>query len=141
VQGEVYVSRNNSINFTSLSCANNSMITNEETVLAINSSSSDGINTTFRQRVHRSFVIGGAGLISNSTCFSISTYINDASQSSSENNVFQEVLLSDGTNLVFVSILEDSTVGFDSGTYDFQMIVPDNPTEISTTYYFYAEIG
>jgi hypothetical protein len=141
VQGEVYVSRNDSINFASVACANTTQINSEESTLGINSSSSDSINGTFRQRIHRSFVIGGTGLIANSTCYSIATYINDASQSSSENTVFQEVVMSDGSHLVFVTILEDSQSGFDLGTYDFQMIVPDNPTEVSNTYYFYAELG
>jgi hypothetical protein len=141
IQGEVYVSRNDSINFTSLACANLTQINSEESSLSINSSSSDSINSTFRQRVHRSFVIGGTGLIDNSTCYSIATYINDASQTASENTVFQEVVMSDRTNLLFVTILEDSSLGFDYSIYDFQMIVPDNPTEVSNTYYFYAELG
>jgi hypothetical protein len=141
VQGEVYVSRNDSVNFTSMVCANTTQINSEETILGINSSSSDSINTTFQQKSHKSFVIGGTGLVANSTCYSIATYINDASQASSENAVFQEVVMSDRTSLVFVTILEDGRLGFDSGTYDFQIIVPDNPTEVSNAYYFYAELG
>lgn len=141
VQGEVYVSRNDSISFSSLACANSTHIENEESDLSINSSSDDSINRTFSEKVHKSFVIGGTGAIANSTCYSIATYIGDASQAASENAIFQEVIMSDGSNVVFVSILEDSKVGFDNGLFDFQMIVPDNPTEVSNTYYFYAELG
>jgi hypothetical protein len=141
VQGEVYVSRNNSISFGSLMCANSTHISNEESNLSINSTSDDSINRTFSQKAHKSFVIGGAGAVANSTCYSISTYIGDTSQSASESAVFQEVLMSDGTSMVYVSILEDSKVGFDNSFFDFQMIVPDNPTEVSNAYYFYAELG
>jgi hypothetical protein len=141
VQGEVYVSRNNSITFSSLTCANRGNITAEDTYLGINSSSDDSINKTFNQSIHKSFVIGGTGTIQNSTCFAIATYINDTSQPASENATFQEILLTDGTHPVFVAILNDNKQGFDFGNYDFQLIVPDNPTEVSTTYYFYAELG
>lgn len=141
VQGEVYVSRNNSVNFTSLACANGGNISAEETFLNINSTSDDSINKTFLQKVHKSFVIGGTGTIQNSSCYAIATYVDDASQAAAENATFQEILLSDGLNLVFVTLLENDQLGFDIGLYDFQIIVPDDPTETSTTYYFYAELG
>jgi hypothetical protein len=141
VQGEVYVSRNNSVSFTSLTCANNGNMTTEDIYLGINSSDDDSINKTFYQKIHRSFVIGGTGTIQNSTCYAIATYINDTTQPASENATFQEVLLSDGKNLVFTSLLNAKKQGFDQNLYDFQLIAPDNPTEVATTYYFYAELG
>lgn len=141
VQGEVYVSRNDSISFASLVCANSTHIASEDSDLSINSSSDDSINKTFSQKAHKSFVIGGSGVVANSTCYSIATYIGDVSQAASESAIFQEVIMTDSSNLVYVSILEDSKVGFDNGLFDFQMIVPDNPTEVSNTYYFYAELG
>ena len=58
VQGEVYVSRNDSVNFSSLLCANETHIVSEESYLNINSSSDDSINHTFNQKIHKSFVIG-----------------------------------------------------------------------------------
>jgi len=141
VQGEVYVSRNNSVNFTGLICANQSNITSEEAYLNINSSSDDSINKTFAQRIHKSFVIGGTGTISNSSCYAVATYVNDTSQAPAENATFQEILLFDRRNLVYVTLLENDQLGFDIGRYDFQIIVPDDPTATSTTYYFYAELG
>lgn len=141
IQGEVYVSRNNSITFTSLACANRGNITAEDTYLSINSSSDDSINKTFNQSIHKSFVIGGTGTIQNSSCFAIATYVNDTTQPASEDATFQEILLSDGTSPVFVALLNDNKQGFDFGNHDFQIIVPDNPTAVSTTYYFYAELG
>lgn len=141
IQGEVYVSRNSSINFSSLGCANSSQIASEENYLNISSSSDDSINSTFKQKTHRSFVIGGVGNIQNSSCYAIATYINDAPQTFNEASQFQEVLMSDTRNLVFVTLLENKKVGFDARVYDFQFVVPDDPREISTTYFFYAELG
>ncbi len=141
VQGEVYVSRNDSIDFSDLICANKGNITAEDAALNINSSSADSINKTFDQKVHKSFVIGGTGTISNSSCYSIATYVNDQAQAPSEDADFQEILLSDSTNLVFATLLEDSQQGFDLADYDFQIIVPDDPGSTSNTYYFYAELG
>ena len=140
-QGEVYVSRNNSVNFSSVICANDGNISTEENFLNINSSSDDSISNTFDQQIHKSFVVGGTGTIQNSTCYAIATYVNDTSQPADEDADFQEILLSDGIILVFTTILEDSQQGFDLGDYDFQLIVPDNPGATSTTYYFYAELG
>jgi len=140
VQGEVYTARS-TITFSSLTCANRTNITSEDTTLNINSSSDDSINKTFTQQRHQSFVIGGTGTILNSTCYAIATYINDTTQAPAENATFQEVLLSDGTSLVFATILNDNKAGFDLSVYDFQMIVPDDPSSTSTPYYFYAELG
>jgi hypothetical protein len=141
VQGEVYVSRNNSITFSSLACANRGNITAEDTYMNINSSSDDSINKTFNQSIHRFFVIGGTGTISNSTCPAIATYVNDSSQPATENATFQEILMSDGRSPVFVALLNDNKIGYDQGIYDFQIIVPENPTGTLTPYYFYAELG
>jgi len=141
VQGEVYVSRNDSVTFSSLACANDGNMSAEENFLNINSSSDDSISNTFNETIHKSFVIGGTGTIENSTCYAIATYVNDTAQPPDENATFQEVLLSDGQNLVFTAILENEQQGFDISNYDFQLIVPDDPGETSTTYYFYAELG
>jgi len=141
VQGEVYVSRSSAVNFTEMVCADAGNISAEESALNINSSSDDSITNTFNQSIHKSFVIGGTGQIDNSTCYAIATYVNDVAQSSSESADFQEILMSDGSNRVFVTLLEDDQPGFDGGNYDFQIIVPDDPTETSITYYFYAELG
>ncbi len=141
VQGEVYVSRNNSITFSSLACANRGNITAEDTYMNINSSSDDSINKTFNQSIHRSFVIGGTGTIQNSTCPAIATYVNDSNQPATENATFQEMFMSDGRSPVFVALINDNRIGYDQGLYDFQIIVPENPTGTLTPYYFYAELG
>jgi hypothetical protein len=141
VQGEVYVSRNASVSFSGLACANDANITAEQNFIGINATSDDSINRTFYQKIHSSFVIGGSGTIANSSCYAIATYINDTAQVISENARFQEVLLSDGGNLVYTTLLENKRQGFDTSAYDFQIIVPDTPDETVVTYFFYAELG
>ncbi|MBN1793065.1 hypothetical protein JW826_05265 [Candidatus Woesearchaeota archaeon] len=141
VQGEVYVSRSSSVDFISMACANDVNITYEQGLLNINASSDDSINNTFYRKIHKSFVIGGTGLVSNSSCYAIATFVNDTSQAPSEAATFQEVLMSDGGGLVYSTILENKRSGFDNSSYDFQAIVPDDPTAVATTYYFYAELG
>jgi hypothetical protein len=141
ITGEVFVSRNSSIVFSSLACADSGNITSEQNYLGINSTSDDSLNKTFKSKIHRQFTIGGTGLIANSTCYSIATFINDSSQASSEAASFQEMLMSDGLNVVYVSLFEGKKQGFDTNPYDFQIIVPDDPLSTSTTYFFFAELS
>jgi hypothetical protein len=61
---------------------------------------------------------------------------------------FDEVLLTDGSaapqNIIYTSILNQDTVGFDGGTHDFEMIVLENGASgkaTATNYYFYLELG
>ncbi len=139
---EVYISRNNSVIWASVSCSNRSIIQAEDTFLSLNSSQSNSINRTFNVSTHRSFSVGAVP-ISNSTCPAISTFLNDAAQSSGEANKFQEVLLKDSTsNLIYASLVDQDQAGFDNSLYDFQAIVGENEVSgIPTTYYFYVELG
>ena len=53
------------------------------------------------------------------------------------------MLLDDGVSVVYTSILENSTYGFNNQTYDFQMIVAENALEgnqPNTAYYFFVEL-
>ena len=142
VSGQVYVSRNDTVDWSTAGCAPLQAIEDEEAFLNKDSSSVDSIVNTFNHTIHRSFFIGTTEISSN-TCRSLVTNVNDASQTPSETANFQEVLISDGVgNVVYTTLLEDSVVGFDGSLFDFQMIVPEmvgSPTP--TTYYFYAEIN
>ena len=139
--GEVYVSRNASVDWSTISCANSTVVSQEQSALNINSSSVDSINNTFNETIHKSFYVGTIN-IPNSSCYSIDTYINDAKQAPSETADFQEVLLQSNNNLIYSTILENSVAGFDNGEYDFQLIIPEDETKPTpTTYYFYVEIS
>ncbi|MGV8162898.1 MAG: hypothetical protein ACP5N2_06225 [Candidatus Nanoarchaeia archaeon] len=141
ISGEVYVSRNSSISWSNINCSSTSLISSEQQFLKFNVSSVDNINKTFNTTSHKSFYTG-TRYMSNSTCRSIATYINDTRQGASETAKFQEVLLSDTSSIIYAVLLEDSTLGFDNGIYDFQLIVPEDDTKVTPTpYYFYAEIS
>lgn len=142
ISGEVYVSRNDSVVWSAISCANDTTISAEESFLNMTSSNLDSINNTFNDTIHRSFYVGTT-FIAESTCNSIATYVNNTEQSVSTSSLFQEVLLEDSSdNLVFATMLEDGVTGFDGTTYDFQMIVPEDSSAVTpTTYFFYVQIN
>jgi hypothetical protein len=141
INGEVYVSRNSSIAWSSIGCSTPARVNGEQQFLHLTDSSIDSINSTFNRTVHKGFYVSTTQ-IANSTCRSIATYVNDSKQAVNENAAFQEILLTDNTNIVYVTLLENNRAGFDRGLYDFQMIVPEDDTIITpTTYYFYAEIS
>ncbi len=140
--GEVYASRSNSLSFTSVQCAQQSTISAEEAFNNMTSTGADNINNTFSYRNHTSFLVGSTTISANS-CPSTATYINDTAQTVNESAKFQEILLEDDTTtLIYTTLIEDNTAGFDGNTYDFQMIVGESDRKTSpTTYYFYTEIG
>lgn len=141
INGEVYISRNSSVTWSTIGCATPTRISAEHTFLNHAYSSIDNINNTFNRSIHRGFYVSTTQ-ITNSSCRSIATYVNDARQTDTENAAFQEILLTDNTNLVYATLLENNRAGFDNAQYDFQMIVPEDDTKVSpTTYYFYAEIS
>jgi hypothetical protein len=141
INGEVYMSRNQTITWSSITCASQARIASEQTYLNHPYSNVDNINNTFNRTIHKGFYVSTA-LVANSTCRSIATYVNDTKQADTENAAFQEILLTDATNIVYATLLENNRAGFDLGQYDFQMIVPEDDTKASpTTYYFYAEIS
>ncbi|RME52107.1 hypothetical protein D6783_05840 [Candidatus Woesearchaeota archaeon] len=137
-QGEVYATRNSSVSFTSVSCANAGNITAEGTAIGQTGSEADYISNTFNQQSHPQFSVGTTTITAN-TCNSTNTYVNDAAQSSN----FYEVLLTDSAGVfIYATIIDADTTGFDGGTYDFQMLVGEDGTDSATTpYYFYVELN
>ncbi|MBD3203362.1 hypothetical protein GF327_03650 [Candidatus Woesearchaeota archaeon] len=144
--GEVYITRNDSIEWSNIKCANSTIIDSEQVFLNHSPTSRDNINNTFSNQAHDSFWVGDVTEIQNSTCWGTATWINDSSQTINEDSLFQEILLYDNTNLIYTTIIEQNLQGYrnDSATtYDFQAILPDNALPGSTgqvTYYFYVEI-
>lgn len=142
-QGKVFIARNQTVDWTTISCSNRSNIYNEESSLNILTADSDSINSTFGASVHQQFKVG-PNIIVNSTCPSIATYINSTNQTLTESSDFQEVILSDGNgNIVYTTVLEQDQMGYrNDTTYDFQAIVADDETALTiTNYYFYVELG
>lgn len=141
VTGEVYSTRNTTIDWSTMACGDMNAIVNEQTDLGMTGSTPDNINRTFNTTTHRPFYVG-LQLIQNSTCPAISTYVNSTRQTVSESALFQEILLMDGSSrVVYTTLINQSSVGFNGQRYDFQMIVPENEFQSNpTTYYLYVEL-
>ncbi|HJX50598.1 MAG TPA: hypothetical protein VJ438_03995, partial [Candidatus Nanoarchaeia archaeon] len=115
---------------TNLAVENNAMFHNR---------TSDNITATFQfPSTHDPFWVAGKNIAQNA-CPTLNTYINDAAQ----DDDFEEMALYDQTSIVYVTILEDNLAGYDSQTYDFQMLVPENGSQGftgATPYYIYVEL-
>jgi hypothetical protein len=161
-EGEVYASTNSSIVWTNIQCFNFTAIgngtneaghggttnlygtnlTNLETRFSISSDDPDGVNETFTFPANGHDLFYAAGnQFSDGECPSTKVF----SSSGPVNDQFEEVLLYEPTSssVVFASLLEKNLVGFDSSTYDFEMLVLENGhgTDTSSTpYYFYVEL-
>ncbi|MBI5880615.1 hypothetical protein HZB90_00630 [archaeon] len=137
-EGEIYATRKSTIvEWNSIACANIAQIQADETALNMTSSSEDSIASTFNKKQHAEFYAGLTQVGQNS-CNSTNLYVNSA-----ESNDFEEVLLYDGSYMVYAALVEDSVTGFDGNIYDFQMIVPDSGlggSQAPVTYYFYVEL-
>jgi hypothetical protein len=146
ITGEVYATRSSStINWANVSCVNQTVINAEQTALSISATAVDSINKTFNNTVHKSFLIGSKS-ITNSTCRSTATFINDTAQFINESTtLFQEILLRDDLNSAFIysTLLETDQLGYDgSRSFDFQMLVAeDESSNTPQPYYFYVELG
>ncbi len=145
IAGEVYVSRNNSINWSDIRCANNASIANEQTKLNITTERVDSINTTFNQSIHKQIFVGLVNIPQNG-CPAIATFINSTRQTQAVTSEFQEILLRDtNSSLVYATPLEQDAYGYSTGgRFDFQLIVPDYGSELITgqvPYYFYVELS
>ncbi|MBW2971604.1 hypothetical protein KY359_01080 [Candidatus Woesearchaeota archaeon] len=138
MEGEVYATRKSAVvEWNSIACANLAQIQAEETALNMTGSSEDSITNTFNKKSHSSFYAGLTSIAADS-CNSTNLYVNSESTSD-----FAELLLYDGSYMVYAALLEDAITGFDGNQYDFQMLVPDSGLEGSQTpetYYFYVEL-
>lgn len=139
VQGEVYATRNASTNFASINCSTGGERTAEETALGQAASDSDSVSNTFSGTTHPPFSVGSGGITEN-TCFSTNAFDNTGSQSTSW---FQILLSDDNSNMVYTTLINDSTTGFDGNSYDFQLLVGEDGhgNSAATTYYFYVELN
>jgi hypothetical protein len=137
--GEIYATRNSSVPYwSSIICASPLIIAKEELALNITSSNIDSINSTFNKTLHNEFYVG-IEKINADSCPSIALNVNSTTQTTE----FQQVLLSEGSSLIYASLLEDSAYGFNNQTYDFQMIVPEiglDGSHASVPYYLYLEL-
>lgn len=139
--GNVYATRNSSvISWSNINCSNITNIGYENAYLNHSNNSLDNLTSTFSDQTHDSFYVGTVFIPTNN-CFGTNTYVNNATQSAD----FEEEVLFDGVSIVYAALLEPGgKVGFNSVSYDFQMIVPENGARTwtgTTPYYLYVELS
>jgi len=145
-EGEVYATKNSSVEWANIACFN--LVTNHlvlESAFGIATDDVDGVNETFENitNVHDEFYTNNVQFTAGK-CPSTEIYDNTGT---GVDNHFEEVLLTDAsgpTQVIFTSILdEESPLGFDAASHDFEMLVLENGhgTDVTTTtYYFYVEL-
>ncbi len=137
--GEVFASRNDTISWSSIACANAGNISNEETALGQTAADSDSVTNTFSGTSHPSFDVGTTTLTG---CPSTNAYDNTGAQTTR----FFNVLLADSaSHVVYTTLLNATSTGFDGGTYDFEILVGEDghgaAASTTTTIYFFVELN
>jgi hypothetical protein len=137
--GRVYSTRDSStIEWASIACANRATNLAAENIAMFHNRVTDNITKTFQPGTHDTLWVAGTNLGSG-TCPTLNTYIGNVTQDSD----FEEMALYDGTSIIYATILENDLAGYDSQTYDFQMLVPENGSQGftgATAYYLYVEL-
>jgi len=138
--GKVYAVRtSNSVSWAGIACANITNIEADETALNIGATEKDGINETFNATSSADFYVGTKHITGCS--YSQFLYENDAP--ASQNN-FEELLLNDGTYMLYTAIINQDKTGYDNAAHDFQLMVPEDGHSGDTNptlYYFYVELN
>ncbi|MGY4884305.1 MAG: hypothetical protein ACP5NZ_01875 [Nanobdellota archaeon] len=136
-EGEIYATNSSSVAWEGIQCYNQeNNMTHFETMFGLAWDDVDGINETFNLNNHPEF-------FTNSKQFTTGLCDNTRLYDSSGVGTFNEVLLTDGSNLVFTSLLLEDANGFDNIPHDFEMMVLENGhgTDVGiTTYYFWVEL-
>jgi hypothetical protein len=141
VTGEVYATRaSGAISWGSTNCSTLEQIEAENTAMNHNSAQ-DNITATFDAQDNDEFEIAGGTIVEND-CYTTNLYVDGSAPG---DDAFEEVLLYDGSNLVYAAIIENNHDAYmDSNEpYDFQMIVAEDGRATwssSTPYYFYVEL-
>jgi hypothetical protein len=141
--GEIYATRATGVPaWVTIACANSTHVDSEDATLNVNQTSDqDSVNRTFLNTTSfNTFFVGNLNINTSQNCYAVNLH-NSSSQPSPN---FQEVLLYDGSELVYATVISQDALGFDNRTHDFEMIVGEdghNGNSEPTPYYFYVELG
>lgn len=138
ISGEIYASRNGTIDWSYISVQNDCEVDEELT-----GKGSDRVSKTFSPSANTVNFSVGTIQINSSTSCAVLPFVNNSKQKTT--NLFENILLTRGTTpngnqSIYVGILENGVHGYDGQVYNFQILVPVNKTSGFTTYYIYAEI-
>jgi hypothetical protein len=146
--------------WTAVTCANSTIIYDEESQFNHTAADEDSYRNTFKNGNYFNLTTFYAGekQVTDSTvigseaggCFGAYMNTNNADQYSD----WQEVVLTDATyedegsgdydyDAIYAALLENNVNGFDNVPYDFQILLPESGLDGSitpTTYYFYIEL-
>jgi hypothetical protein len=136
--GQVYASRSDAVTWESIACITPVLLGAEETYLGQTADDGDSITNTYTLTNHPWFLSGTTNITG---CNATKAYDSTGEQGADS---FWQVLLSDGANTVYSTILEDGlTNGFNNAPWHFELLVGENGksgSEGSTPYYFYVEL-
>jgi len=138
--GEVYASRNDTVDWTTINCTNSTGVAAENLYLDRTDTSPDSVNNTFITTSHPPLVVGTRTL---NGCFSTRAY----GPTGPGGDDFWNVLLSDGDGAgktVYATIINRTTLSYRNLPTDFELLVGvnGNATSPSTIpYYFYVELN
>jgi len=138
IEGEIYITRNINIDWSLVSCPTQTTITTENTYMGFSPTAADSIQRTFNETIHPPLLMASA-TINLTNCPATSTFVNNTKQAQGSAS-FPIILIESGSNLIYVTHINNNKHGYASANVDFQAIVPDR-IGTTTTYYFYAEIG
>jgi len=140
--GRIYATRASSaISWDDIACADTDALETENTAMD-QSNPNDNITATFDDVAHEAFSVAGVSFAQDACNYTVNTYVENVTQSGTD--FFEEVALTDTTNIVYATILESGETGYDGSDYDFQMLVPENGDpgfDGATAYYMYIEIN
>lgn len=140
VSGEVYATRNSTINWAQINCTTAGQRSAEETYLGVSAVDGDSVTNTFNSTSHPGFLVGLKS-IGNDTCYSTNAYVDGSAQNSS----FHQILLSDDLNsTVYTTLIENDGTAYNGRTTDFQLMVGENEHDGNTgptPYYFFVELS
>lgn len=134
VTGEIYASRSNAVTWASISGEEDCTV--DETLTKLGP---DKVSNTFTNAsLTTPWQIGDVNV---SAACSTHTY----NATGPQTHIWQEIILDDGVNSVYATQLLNNSLtageGFNGGTHNFQMIVPEQKGAPTTTYYFYIEFS
>jgi hypothetical protein len=140
ITGRVYTTRDSgTVEWASISCADTQEMIYENGNMSHSNVSSDNLTRTFNKTTHTAFYAAGTYIGTDLCSYGLTTFKNDLPQTTD----FEEIVLHDGTSIIYATILEDNVAGYDNALFDFQMLVPENGTAGyagATPYYIYVEL-
>ncbi|MBR9692795.1 hypothetical protein GOV07_02570 [Candidatus Woesearchaeota archaeon] len=137
--GEVYASRASSITWASIACAQTANLGTEEGNLGQVAADADSVTNTFDNATfHPAFDVGAVTLGADD-CYAANPFDDGGAQTAQ----FFNVMLWQGTNAVYTTLLNGSQTGFDGSPWDFELLVGEDGHGNSavTPYYFFVELG